>query len=274
MDRINRSVAIRFAFFALVALILAVPAQAGWTYEARTTTDSDQGQDSTMVVKGWVEGEAGRVEFEQVSGPQAQMFGDDEGYLITKDGGATIYLVDPEERTYTEFDLSALFSSLGQMMEAMGGMVDIDFSDAEVELLSKESGPGMLGHDTTHYRWRSAYVFEISVMGFQQRNEVDTITDTWVTDDLADAGYQAWLRKSPPTTGDEDLDAMIRAEAAKMAGFPLKTVSVTKTKDKKGRESTSTTTTEVTTLEETNVPADRFEIPSGYERVEMAAPQR
>lgn len=273
MSRITHLTSLRLvgALCALLLATFATPAEAGYLYEARTVSEAERGQDSTMIVKGWIEGDQGRVEFEEAKGPQSQIFG--SGYLITKDGGETVYLVNPDEQTYSEFDIGALFNSLGQMMEAMGGMMNMNFSDVEVELLSKEAGPSMLGHDTTRHQWRTAYVFEISVMGFKQRNEVSTVTDAWVTDDLEGTGYQAWLRKSPPTTGDDDLDAMIRAEAAQVQGFPLKTVSVTTMKNKKGKESTTTTTTEVTRLEETSVAADRFEVPAGYEKVEMLVPQ-
>ncbi|MEM8931197.1 MAG: hypothetical protein AAGE94_08475, partial [Acidobacteriota bacterium] len=81
-------------------------------------------------------------------------------------------------------------------------------------------------------------------------------------------GLGAWLRKDRPT-GNEDFDRLLTTEMAKVEGFPLKTVTVTTTTDRRGREKTSRSVTEVTVLREESVSADRFEIPRDYEKVDM-----
>jgi hypothetical protein len=248
-----------------LGLALAPAARAGMRYEARTVTDVDRGQDGTMVAKGWIEGERGRVELGEVEGPQARVLGG--GYLVTTDGGRIVYLVDPKEKTYSRFDLAGALGALGQMMQAMGGVVDFDISNVANEMVLEEAGPSILGHDTKHYRWKTSYVFELSVMGFQQRNEVQTVTDTWVAEGIVQPGFGVWLQNRPVATGDEDLDAMIAAEASRVKGMPLKTVAETVTRNKKGQESRSTVTTEVTLLEETSVEDAMFQVPAGYEEV-------
>lgn len=254
----------------LLALAIAPAARAGMEYEARTVVEAERGQGSTMVVHGWIDGERGRVEFERVDGPQGQMLGGN--YLVTRDGGKTIFLVDDGDRTYSRFDLAGIFGSLNQMMAATGGLVDLDFSDMSHELVSEEPGGAILGHDTTHYRWKTGYTIEVAVMGFKQRNEIETTTDTWVAEDIRQPGFGAWLRDAPAATGDEDLDKMIAAAAADVHGLPLKTVAVSVTRDKKGRESRSTSTTEVTRLEEATVQDSMFEVPAGYDEVPFVSP--
>ena len=56
---------------------------------------------------------------------------------------------------------------------------------------------------------------------------------------------------------------------SKVEGFPLKTVTVTTTTDRRGRETVSRSVTEVTVLREESVEAGQFEVPAGYQRVDM-----
>lgn len=254
----------RVAAFAAAVLVCAAPAFAGMTFEATTTTDGPQGK-QVMRTQAWVDGAKAKVVFTESDNP---MF-TEGAYLLTTDGGKTLYLVDPQQKTYMPFDLDRMVATAGAMMQSMGGMVKMSFSNQKVEKLLEEPGGQLLGRDTTHYRVRVSYDSEVRVMGMGQEAANETITDTWTTTSLADPGFSAWLRRDPPKTGIADLDALLAAEVAQgVTGVPLKTVSVTTTKDKKrGRTQTTTTTMEVTSLREGDVPAGSFEIPAGYEEV-------
>jgi len=128
----------------------------------------------------------------------------------------------------------------------------------------------VLGYATTHYRFRTAYDSEIKVMGMGQSSHNDTVTDTWATTELSDAGFGAWLRREPPRTGIADLDEMIGNEVRKgIRGVPLKVVAVSKVKDQRGRETATTTTMEVTAIRKEAVPPESFAMPKGYEQIEL-----
>jgi hypothetical protein len=180
-----------------------------------------------------------------------------------------VHLVNPEDETYMAWDMAAMMGAAGQVMQGMGGMFKISFRDHQVEKVSSEAGPEMLGHQTTHTRYRTSYVLDMKVMGMSQQTATETVQDTWWTTEITDPGFAVWLRGDPPRTGIADLDAVIAAEVEKVEGFPLKSVAVTVAKDKKGRETRTTSTTEVTSLHEETIPAATFEIPAGYERIEM-----
>jgi hypothetical protein len=108
------------------------------------------------------------------------------------------------------------------------------------------------------------------VMGMGQASHNDSVSDTWTTTSLTDAGFGAWLHREPPKTGIADLDTMIANETAKgIRGVPLKMTAVTKAKDQRGRETQSTTTMEVTSMEQAAVPASAFVMPAGYTRTEL-----
>jgi hypothetical protein len=251
---------------ALLAVLLAAPALAGMTYESTTTIKGPQG-DQVIRTEGWVEGDNAKVVFEQSDNPLFT----EGGYLLTTDGGRTLLMVNPKEKTYMPFDIGQLAGMAGAMMQGLGGMVKMSFTNHRIEKLVEEPGGQLLGHDTTHYRFRTSYDMEIRVMGMGQASANETVTDTWATTSLADPGFGAWLRRDPPKTGIADLDALIAAEVSQgVSGVPLKMVSVTTSKDKKkGKTQTTTTTMEVTSLREQAIPGGTFQIPAGYERVEM-----
>jgi hypothetical protein len=223
-----------------------------------------------MQVKAWVEGEAAKVEF--VTGDKEGPFSSGS-YLVTKDGGETVYLVNPGEETYGSFDLEAMMAAAGQAMNAlnqMGGMVKMEFTDVSSEMLSEEAGGSVLGYDTTHYRWKSGYTMRMKVMGMKQENRVDMIQDVWSTDELEARGFGVWLRPDRALkTGNEEFDKLISSQAATVRGFPLKTVNVSTTTGKKGKTMQTTSTTEVVTLREESIPASTFGWPDHYTEVEI-----
>lgn len=256
---------------ALVVMAAAPPVFAGVQYTAVTTTETEgqRGQQRT-VVESWVDGPKAKVLFRDSDTP-----GMTEGrYVLTKDGGQTLYLVDPQEKTYAEWDLQAMLSALGSMMEAMGPMMDFQIDDVQVEELAKEPGPSMHGLSTTHSRYRTTYTMTIKVMGMGRANSVESVQDVWTTDALGDAGMGVWLRNRP-TTGFDEVDELMEAEMGKVQGFPLKSVTRSTTTGQKGkRSSTTTTTMEVTELDRSaSIPASTFEIPEGYTRSESTLPE-
>lgn len=268
----RRSLCLLATLAAVVLLAAAPPATAGVHYKAVTTIEAEgqRGQQRT-VVESWVDGPKAKVVFEASDTPGMQ-----EGqYVVTKDGGQTLFLVDPKEKTYAEWDLEAMLSMLGSMMEAMGPMMNFQVDDVTVEELAKESGPSMHGLSTTHARYRTTYDMTIKVMGMGRTNSVETLQEVWATDALDEAGMGVWLRKRP-ATGFEEVDELIEAEMQKVQGFPLKTVTRTTTTGQKGkRSSTSMSTMEVTELERSvSIPASTFEIPEGYTRTESTLPQQ
>ena len=254
---------------ALAAVLLAAPATAGMTYEATTKIGGPQG-DQIIRTEGWVDGDNAKILFRESDNPLYA----EGAYLLTSDGGKTLNLVNPEEKTYTPFDLDAMAATAGAALQGLGGLVKMSITNHSVEKLAEEPGGQLLGRNTTHYRFRVTYDSEIKVMGMGQQSANETVTDTWTTTELGDAGFGAWLRRDPPKTGIADIDALIASEMVqRMTGVPLKMVAVTTTTDKKkGEKQTSTMSMEVSSLREQAVPAATFQLPAGYEKVEMTLP--
>ncbi len=250
----------------VIVMLAAAAVQAGVRYEAVTTAAGEKGtHEQRYAVEAWVDGDNARIDFTQTAGGIVP----DDGYLITTDGSRTLYLVNPKDRTYMRWDLDAMLQSFGSVMDAMGGVVQMEFTAPEVSTLQAEPGDAVLGRATTHYHYSTGYTMVMSIMGMKRQYRVDTVYDVWATDTLTAAGFGAWLRKEPPETGNEQLDALIRSAVADIEGLPLRTKSTTTTTDGKGRSQVTHTTMEVTALEETDVDPAKFEIPAGYQQVEM-----
>jgi hypothetical protein len=252
--------------FALAA-IPAVPAFAGIHYTATTTTRDAKDNASDMVVEGWVSGEKARVEFKESNNPMAGA----GAFLITKDGGRTVYLVNPEEKTYMRWDMAALLGTAGAVMEGMGPMLKFEFTDPQVQKLAQGAGGEVLGYPTTHTKYRTAYSMKIKVFGMGNESDIVSEQEFWTTNRLADAGLGVWLSANPPRTGNEQLDKLIDSEMGKVDGFVLRSETVTTTTGKKkGKTNVTRSSMKVTSLDaNASVPDARFEIPAGYEQTEM-----
>jgi hypothetical protein len=253
------------ALTALLLSCLAPVARAGIYYKAVTTTDVSKDR---MEVEAWVEGAKARIEFRQSNNP---IMGQGT-YMITTDGGRTLYLVDPEEKTYSRLDLDAMLRTMGAVLNTAGPMLSMEFVDPRVELLSQEPGGDVVGLPTTHYRYRTSYQLEMKVIGIRRSNAVDSLQDIWASDALTAEGMGVWLRKDRPS-GNASLDRLIQSEMAKVQGFPLRTVTVTTTTGQKGKSETSRSETVVTELDtDHSVSDDRFALPAGYRETQLPLP--
>lgn len=245
---------------ALTALLAAAaPAFAG-LYVEQTVTSTGEGQGMDMRVRGWADDGKVKVEYLDSNNPIMPA----GSYLLTTDGGQTVYLVNPEEQTYSTWDMNQVFAFLGQMSQATGGMIQIDFKDPMSESLGSEPGGTLLGYDTTHSTWRSGYTMDMKVAFMDQSNRMETTTEAWVTDEVEYPALGIWFTAKPPTTGDPELDQVLTQSMEQIDGMVLKLVQDTTTTDKKGRTSTSSTTMEVTTLREESIDGGIFTMPEGY----------
>ena len=124
----------RVGWLLVLCLVVAVPLSAGIHYKARTYTDGARsGQPTDMTVESWVDGEKAKVLFNESANPTMKQ----GTYLVTTDGGETVYLVNTEEETYFAFDLQQMLAAADQLMQSSGGMFEIKISDPKVHSLIK-----------------------------------------------------------------------------------------------------------------------------------------
>ena len=244
--------------FLIPFLAMAVAASAGVYYEARTTVEGGTG---SMFVHAWIDGENARIDMVESDNPMMK----GGTYMVTRDAGRTLYLVNPKEETYSEWDLAAMMN----LVEGMSGLVNMEFSTPEIEELDSGDGGEVAGYPTSYYKYRTSYDMKMKILGMKRNMSSVSLEEMWVTDAFDQAAMTVWLRKGA-RSGDSSLDRMIAAEMEKIKGFPLKTIVVTSSAGgKKGKQSTTTTTMEVEAIRKESVSAKKFEIPTDYQRVDL-----
>lgn len=245
----------------LCLLVLAGVQIAGadsYYYESVTTTwGENQRKEQQSLMRGWVDGPRVRIEFPQ--GSQGGRVGEG-AYMVTTDAGATVYMVDPKQKTYYTFDVGSLMASL-EVMSA--GMFDIEIRDFSSEKLLEEAGGSVMGHDSTHYKVRTRFTMEMNAMGMRRVSTMDSTQDIWMTRDLSSEAWGMWL-KMLPSGGDSEKFVEWAKESGMTNGFPLKSSTTTIITNRKGKSQSTRSEMEVTVLREEAIAASVFEIPPDY----------
>lgn len=261
----------RIVLALIVAALVAPAALADITYRSRQRTEPEKGKPVEMIVHGWIKGEKAKILFEEVEANPMMRPGN---YLIAD--GETIYMVNPEDETYSEFSLDQLLALSAGVLEAMEGFVDIQVEDPSVERVASRAGEAILGVPTEYNEFRTSYAMTTKVLGFRNRSEIEMHQKIWSTREPVDEGLGVWFRREPPKMGIEGLDELLAAEFEKTraVGFPIQqeTTTVTRNYKKNGKlrgENTSKQTTTMLEWDETTVPAETFEIPDHYELVQI-----
>lgn len=263
----NNRLTAALLLLAAASAAAASPAFAGTHYIA--VTRSEGPRTGVMEVESWVSGDKARIEFRQSDNPMARS----GTYLLTRDGGHTLYLVNPQEKTYTEWNLDAMLGMMGGILGGgLGPLLKIELSDPKVQKVLEEDGGTIAGQPTRHVRYHTTYTMKVKVLGMGRATETASDEDLWVTTKPLDAGVGVWLRTDPPRTGNRDFDQLLAGQWQHIDGFPMRTVTVTTNTDSKGKQSVTKRTMEVTEFGTAAVPDSRFELPAGYQERQLAPP--
>jgi len=233
------------------------------TYQFDLNNDKGQGSMSGSAA---IEGQKMRLDLKEGD----DVLFKDGSIMISTDGGESYMVLDPKKKEYYEVNLKQLLSAAGAMLNSMGGMLKITFENHKVNVSGGEDGGAIEGYPTKKYVSDSSYDLVMEIFGKKNVQKVSSHSETWVTSDL-DEQYMTFVQQKGLKTGWEDLDKMIEKETAAIKGFPLKSIVRSTQTNPKGKTETSTMTMTVTSIKQTDVPDDRFAIPSGYERVDGPA---
>jgi hypothetical protein len=245
----------------VLGLAVAPPALAASYYYEATTTESGGKSDAPVLtrMRAWVDGPRAKVEV--IEGPKSGL--PVGSYLVTRDGGESVFFVNPKKAAYAKWELDATLRDVADRLNGEG-LVKLELSDVTDQPLLDEPGEPLLGQATIHKRWKSGYTIKYGALGMTRQRRDETVKDVWVTDAITVAGFDALLSPRQVQTGNALLDKALIAKLGNVKGFTLKSASVTTTKDDKGREETRRSSTVVIQLREEASPAARFEIPATY----------
>ncbi len=249
-----------------VAFVTTATAFAGIYFESTNVTRQEgKKKGDEVVVHAWVDGEKSKILF--VDGDRGVL--QEDSYLLTTDGGETLYLVNPKDENYFRWDLDDMFAGLGAVLEGMGGMFKIEFSEAHYEKLGEEPGGDVLGRPTRKVTSVTSFVMDMKILGIKRHDRIESRQEAWVAKGLTDLGLGIWLQQKPPTTGNDDFDALLQEGWEAMEGFPLRSRTTSTTTNKKGKTSTSISTMDVTVLREEDIAPSTFVIDPNYTEIEL-----
>lgn len=256
----------KFVAFLVTALVFSLPAFAGLHFKMKTISENPQGGSSQSIEEGWAAGSKFKVVFIEAANQMSKK----GGYLLSNDGGTTLYMVDPEEKSYFKFDLDQMAGFAG----AMGQMMNAKVTDAKIEKLLEEPGGMICGVPTTHYRYRTSYKQSIDMMGFKMSSSVVKEEDIWLAPKFAEAVVGIWMKRSAPKTGNKEFDDLVKLEMSKAQGVSMKRITVQSNTDGKGNTTTTKSTMEMTEVNVGPVPDSTFVIPPTYKEVQPMQPNQ
>jgi hypothetical protein len=247
----------------LISLYLSTAAFAGVTYEFKVVTEG-AGQ-GTMAGNAAISGDDMRLD---ISEGDNVVFRSDS-VVLSNDRGETLIILDTKKKTYYEMNVEEIFSALGTVMNATGGLVKFNIKNQKVNVQEAGSGGTIEGYPTTKYVIDSSYDMEIRVLTMKNRSSIVSRTESYVTSKLGDVS-PTFIQKKNFRTGIEELDELVAAQTGTMKGFALKNVTTTTTTDKAGKKTTGTSTMTISNIKKASVADSRFKIPAGYEETEEA----
>lgn len=257
----------------VIAFAHGSDAVAGIYYEATTQATFGQAPaagSAEMSVRGWIEGKNSK----QVVSSGAEGMTSKEKWFLTRDGGETITVMSPLDKTYRTVNMKSLTGGLGDMFKAMGKQARISFKQPTSKKISEAAGPEILGYSTIHTVYESSYQVAIEVTGSTQKIVIRTRREYWTTDAVNASYEDTLLAGASSGIGVPGLDQILGKEKdTTPEGFPLKSVVVA-TNTVQGHSSTTKSATEVTKLEEREIGDDVFAIPSDYKQLEMPEPEQ
>lgn len=201
-----------------------------------------------------------RVEFKESGNPVLS----DESVIISKDM-KTIYLLNTKDKTYAELNFEDLLQSFGNVA---GSLLNIEIENPKVEVKKGTEDKSILGFPCKHIIIETSYDMKMKVLFMKSKQKVHYISEYWVAHTFPII-LRDWYQERSFKTGIPDLDKLIEMETAEVKGMVLKLKKVTETKNEKGEITKVYDESEITKIEEKDLPSSYFEVPKDYKKIEF-----
>jgi Domain of unknown function (DUF4412) len=245
MSRMNRTIA------SVVVIVFATRLEAGVTYRSETTTTGVR----SRAFNGIVKTESGQSRF-TVTKSDEKMF--EAGSVILSSGkDSNMTVLNPAKGTYYVLDFAKVASSVAETQKQFAPWLSISKPVVTV----KSEGPGGIVEGYPTQRWLVDTSME---MKMKTSVVISAHLEILTTEKLPAAASSMALNSLSP---DDPVFGAIRDAYAKIKGFPLRSVTVTKMTTG-GSTTTTTSRTNVTAIHVATFPPSDFAIPAGYKRVD------
>jgi hypothetical protein len=246
------------------------PRATGVTFKYRVSSASD-GRKSTLAN---VSMQDGNIRMDYVEGTTPM--GTKNGYVLVQGESGKFIVVNPKDKQAIVMTADAFGSGLGALMN--NPMLKMTVSNTSFRFKDMGAGEALLGYKTRKVRTYYTSTIELKVMMMSDQKIVSSdSSDQWVATGIdlgSPKSMEAWSRSF--ASGVKSTNADLAAEMKKYTNeygrgsMALKTVTWSSQTDKKGKVTTDVTTMEVTELKKGDLDASLFEVPKGYEVVDMS----
>ena len=196
-------------------------------------------------------------------------------WLLVTDGGRTVAVVNPEERSYTEMAADKFANIIGTAMRVVDAFLTLEVEDVTVE--TQHVGPGgtIAGRPTERWALVQEFVVNVGMFGKTSPQLHRVVTDYWIARDTDMprnplfemlAGAETALAQS-----DRDFVRLTDARRRELPrGAPMRIVvtSAHSDADKLTADTPKVRRIEVTEYGITAIDAAALRIPASYERKE------
>ena len=249
--------------FAALAAAPAVAAAQDYSYAFRVAPS--EGEPFTGSVR--VSGDRARIDAQGKKGKDVS-----RDYLLLSDGGRTITVVNPRERSYSVTDARSFEQIVSTAMRAVKVGVSMQLSD--VRISTEHLGPGdtIAGFPTKRYRLTQEYSATVGVMGVKGEPEYHVVmTDYWVAPGatLMRNPLVEMLATTETALAQGDRAFVERSASARdglFAGMPLRMIVASRSTGGKhsSHDSPSRTLIEVTRIVRGPVDRAALDLPKHY----------
>lgn len=251
------------------------PRATGLTFTYRITSSAeDKRQREAKSMLSTVRMQDGNIRMDYVEGMTPM--GQKNGYVLVQGETGRFVIVSPKDKQAMIMTADAFGSGLGALMN--NPMLKITMSNTSFRFKDMGAGEAILGYKTRRVRtwYTSTMEYKIMMMPDQKFTNADS-SDQWVASgiDVDGKNLEQWARSF--ASGVKSTNPELVAEMKKYtneygrSGLALKTVTWSTQTDKKGKVIADTMTMLITDIKSGAIEASVFEIPKGYEVVDMSA---
>jgi hypothetical protein len=246
---------------------------AGITFKYRVTSSAeDKKQREMKSMLATVRMQDGNIRMEYTEGMSPT--GQKGGYTLVKGDPAQFIIVSDKDKQAMVMGADLFGSGMGAMLN--NPMIKITTSNQSFRFKDMGAGEPILGYKTRRVRTYTSSTMEMRVLMMNNKITSNDSSDQWIASGITldAASFERWAKSF--ASGVKSTNPELAAELQKYSneygrsGIALKTVTWSNQTDKKGKTTSDTLTMEITDLQTGAIDPAMFEVPAGYQIVDMS----
>ena len=253
----------------------ASPRATGATFKYRITSSSDDKRTrESRAMFADVRMQDGNIRMDYLEG--VTPMGQKNGYVIVQGETGKFIVVSPKEKQAMVMSADGFGSGLGALMN--NPMLKMTVSGTSFRFKDMGAGESILGYKTRRVRTWYTSTMELKAMMMPDQKVVTSdSSDQWIATGIdlgSPKNMEQWAKSF--ASGVKSTNPELAAELKKYtneygrSGMALKTITWSTQTDKKGKVTADTITMDVTELKTGDIDPAVFEVPKGYEVLDMS----